>query len=101
MISNKIVSIYMISYQVYTSQIIIIIIILTMTIEEALACFKSAYDLCKQIGVPQSNFTRWKKQNFIPVAQQIKVIRVTGKDLPIDIDKQAMGERLKNEISIH
>lgn len=67
-----------------------------MTIEEALSHFRTPYELCQKIKVAQSNFTRWKKQNFIPVAQQLKINQVTGANMPIDIDKQAMEKRVGN-----
>lgn len=67
-----------------------------MTIDEALKYFRTPYELCQKIHVAQSNFTRWKKQNFIPVTQQLKINQITGQDMPIDIDKAAMDERIKN-----
>ncbi len=65
-----------------------------MTIDEALGHFRSAYDLCQKIKVAQSNFSRWKKQNFIPVTQQLKINQTIGTNMPIDIDKQAMEQRI-------
>ncbi|HAU1312559.1 TPA: bacteriophage CI repressor [Legionella pneumophila] len=66
-----------------------------MTIDEALTHFRSAYELCQKIDIAQSNFTRWKRQNFIPVAQQLKINQVTGLNMPIDLDKEAMEKRIK------
>ncbi len=68
-----------------------------MTIDEALSHFRSAYELCQKLKVAQSNFTRWKKQNFIPVAQQLKINLYTGANMPIDIDKESMEKRLKQK----
>lgn len=65
-----------------------------MTIDEALSHFRTPYELCQKIKVAQSNFTRWKKQNFIPVTQQLKINDVTGANMPIDLDKEAMERRL-------
>lgn len=65
-----------------------------MTINEALVHFRSAYDLCQKINVAQSNFTRWKKQNFIPLKQQMKINQIIGTNMPIDIDKEAMERRI-------
>lgn len=65
-----------------------------MTIDEALKHFRSAYDLCQKIKVAQSNFSRWKKQNFIPVTQQLRINQITGMNMPIDIDKEAMERRV-------
>jgi hypothetical protein len=65
-----------------------------MTIDEALKHFRSAYELCKKIKVAQSNFTRWKAQNFIPVAKQLKINEITCANMPIDIDKKAMEARI-------
>lgn len=68
-----------------------------MTIDEALSHFRSAYELCQKIKVAQSNFTRWKKQNFIPVAQQLKINQVTGVNMPIDFDKESMEQRINSK----
>lgn len=69
-----------------------------MTIDEALKHFRSGYELCKKIGAHTAAFTRWKKQNFIPVTQQLKINEITGANMPIDLDKEAMKKRLdKNE----
>lgn len=65
-----------------------------MTIDEALKHFRTPYELCQKIKVAQSNFTRWKKQNFIPVTQQLKINEVTSSNMPIDIDKEAMERRI-------
>lgn len=65
-----------------------------MTIEEALKHFSSGYEICKTLKISQSNFTRWKAKNFIPLRQQMKINEVTGANMPIDIDKQAMEERI-------
>ena len=65
-----------------------------MTIDEALIHFRSPYELCQKIKVAQSNFTRWKKQNFIPLRQQLKINEITGANMPIDLDKEAMEKRL-------
>ncbi len=67
-----------------------------MTLEEALRHFKSGYELCKKLGVSHSNMVRWKKQNFIPLRQQHKINDITGANLPIDIDKEAMEKRINN-----
>jgi len=68
-----------------------------MTIEEALKHFQSPYDLCKQINAAQSNFTRWKKQGFIPVTQQLKINQITGANMPIDLDKESMQKRMSSK----
>ena len=65
-----------------------------MTLDEALTHFRSPYELCKKIKASQANFPRWKKQDFIPVAQQLKINMVTGANMPIDIDKESMKKRL-------
>jgi len=65
-----------------------------MTIDEALKYFRTPYELCQKINVAQSNFTRWKKQNFIPVTQQLKINVATGANMPIDINKESMDLRL-------
>lgn len=65
-----------------------------MTIEEALQYFNSGYDLSKQLNVSHSNVVRWKKQRFIPLRQQMKINEITGANMPIDIDKEAMEKRI-------
>ncbi len=65
-----------------------------MTIDEALQHFKSGYDLCKKLGITPTNYSKWKKQGFIPLKQQFLINQMTGANLPIDVDKQAMEERL-------
>lgn len=66
-----------------------------MTIVESMKYFKSGYDLCKQLNISYSNLVRWKKQNFIPVTQQLKINQLTGVHMPIDLDKKSMEERIK------
>lgn len=68
-----------------------------MTIDEALVHFRSAYELCQKINMAQSNFTRWKRQNFIPVAQQVRINQVTGSNMPVDVDKKSMEIRLNEK----
>ncbi len=65
-----------------------------MNIEEAIKHFRTPYELCKKINAAQCNFTRWRKQNFIPVTQQLKINQATGLDMPIDLDKKSMEQRL-------
>lgn len=65
-----------------------------MTLEEALKHFKSGYDLCKKLDISYTNIVRWKKQNFIPLRQQFRINEITGLDMPIDLDKDAMECRL-------
>ena len=68
-----------------------------MTLDEALSHFRSAYELCLKLKIGQSNFTRWKKQNFIPVTQQLKINQITGKDMPVDLSKDAMEARINKK----
>lgn len=68
-----------------------------MTINEALKHFKSGYDLCKQLEISYSNLVRWKKQDFIPLKQQMKINQITGKNLPIDLDKESMLKRINKD----
>jgi hypothetical protein len=65
-----------------------------MTIDEALIHFKSGYDLCKKLGITPTNYSKWKKQNFIPLKQQFLINQLTGANMPIDIDKEAMDVRI-------
>ncbi len=68
-----------------------------MTIEEALKYFNSGYDLCNQLGVAHTNMVRWKKQNFIPVTQQLKINQIKGTNMPIDLSKDEMEKRINKE----
>ncbi|MBA2649321.1 MAG: hypothetical protein H0U75_06940 [Legionella sp.] len=68
-----------------------------MTIKEALQYFKSGYDLCKKLGLTHPNYSKWKKQDFIPLKQQFLINQITGANLPIDIDKISMEKRIKNK----
>lgn len=66
-----------------------------MTINEAIKYFESGYDLCKKLGIRAQNYSKWKKADWIPLKQQHKINDLIGGDLPIDIDKEALAERLK------
>ena len=65
-----------------------------MSIDEALKYFKSGYEMCSKLGIRASNYTRWKIQNFIPLKQQLKINELTRAELPIDMDKKSMEERV-------
>lgn len=67
-----------------------------MTIDEALAHFTTGYALCKKLNITPTNFYKWKKNGFIPLKQQFLINKITGLDLPIDLDKKAMEERLRD-----
>lgn len=67
-----------------------------MTLEEAMKYFASPYELAKKLRISHSNVYRWLEQNFIPIRQQHKINDVTGANLPIDLDKKSMEERIKN-----
>lgn len=68
-----------------------------MTIDEALKYFKSGYDLCKQLGITPTNYSKWKKQGFIPLKQQFLINQLTNANMHIDIDKKAMEGRLNKK----
>ena len=68
-----------------------------MSIDEALEYFQSGYEMCSKLRIRSSNYTRWKRQNFIPVAQQLKINLITGADMPIDIDKESMKKRINRK----
>lgn len=65
-----------------------------MSIDEALEYFQSGYEMCSKLDIRASNYTRWKAQKFIPVTQQVRINQLTGANMPIDVDKEAMEERL-------
>ena len=66
-----------------------------MTLDEALIHFKSGYELCKKLEISPTNYSIWKKQNFIPLKQQFLINQLLGIDMPIDIDKEAMEKRIE------
>lgn len=68
-----------------------------MTLDEALVHFKSGYELCKKLGIAPTNYSIWKKQNFIPLKQQFLINKLIGIELPIDVDKEAMEKRINKE----
>lgn len=55
-----------------------------MTIEEALKIYGTGYGLCKVLGVSNQNFTRWKKQGWIPQSQQLRLEKITNGVLKAD-----------------
>ena len=65
-----------------------------MTIDEALKYFNSGYDMCSKLHIQPSNYTRWKIQNFIPLKQQFLINKITGANMPIDLDIESMKKRL-------
>ena len=65
-----------------------------MTLDEALRHFESGYQLCKKLGITPTNYSKWKKQNFIPLKQQFLINQLTGANMPIDLDKEAMERRI-------
>lgn len=52
-----------------------------MTIEESLNKYGTGYSLCKALGVSNQNFTRWKKQGWIPQSQQLRLEKLTNGEL--------------------
>lgn len=68
-----------------------------MTLEEALTQFNSGYHLCQKLGIKPSNYSKWKAQNWIPLKQQFLINEITGANLPIDLDKEAMEKRVKGK----
>lgn len=56
-----------------------------MTLEDALKEFGgTGYTLCKSLGVANQNYTRWKKQGWIPHAQQLRIEKLTDGRLKAD-----------------
>jgi hypothetical protein len=71
-----------------------------MNINEAIQYFGSGYELCKKLEIKSQNFYKWKKADWIPLKQQHKINDLIGGILPIDIDKEALNERLKLSKSV-
>lgn len=56
-----------------------------MTLEDALKEFGgTGYKLCSALGISDRNFTRWKKQGWIPHAQQLRIEILTDGRLKAD-----------------
>ena len=55
-----------------------------MTLEEALEEFRSGRQLCLALDVSVQNFTRWKKQGWIPQTQQLRLEKITNGKLKAD-----------------
>lgn len=68
-----------------------------MTLDEALKHFESGYQLCKKLGITPTNYSKWKKQNFIPLKQQFLINQLTEANMPIDVDKESMNRRINQE----
>ena len=55
-----------------------------MRIDEALKIYGSGYNLCKILGISSQNFTRWRRQGFIPEVHQLKIEKLTNGELKAD-----------------
>lgn len=56
----------------------------TMTVEEAVQEFGSGRKVCIALGISDRNFPRWKKQGWIPQAQQLRIEILTNGKLKAD-----------------
>jgi len=56
-----------------------------MTLQEVIKVFGSGYNLSKCLGIRAQNFTRWKKQGYIPEKQQWRIEKLTNGQLKADI----------------
>lgn len=68
-----------------------------MNVDEAIQHFTTGYDLCKKLGINSQNFYKWKKADWIPLKQQLKINALIGNILPIDIDKDASSKRISQQ----
>ena len=55
-----------------------------MTLEQAIVEYGSGYGLCKALGISTQNYTRWRKQGWIPQAQQLRLEKITNGKLIAD-----------------
>lgn len=55
-----------------------------MTVDEAIAEFGSGRKVCIALGISDRNFPRWKKQGWIPQAQQLRLEIITKGKLKAD-----------------
>lgn len=55
-----------------------------MTLEEALNEYGSGRQICLALDVSVQNYTRWKKQGWIPQAQQLRLEKITNGKLKAD-----------------
>lgn len=70
-----------------------------MNVNEALEHFKSAYELAIKIGAHGSAVGSWKRDllGWIPVQKQLLINQVLGLDLPIDLTKPLLQQRLASK----
>jgi hypothetical protein len=66
-----------------------------MTLNEALDYFGTGYKLCKKLGITPTNYSTWKRRDFIPIKRQLMINMLIEDELPIDIDKESMDRRIK------
>lgn len=55
-----------------------------MTVDEAVGEFGSGRKVCIALGISDRNFPRWKKQGWIPQAQQLRIEILTNRKLKAD-----------------
>jgi hypothetical protein len=55
-----------------------------MTVDEAIEEFGSGRKVCIALGISDRNFPRWKKQGWIPQAQQLRIEILTEGKLKAD-----------------
>jgi hypothetical protein len=64
-----------------------------MTLDEALKFFGSGYKICMALDLKSQNYTRWKKQGYIPLAQQSRIQSLTEGALKADYDKSFVSAK--------
>lgn len=57
-----------------------------MKLNEVKNYFKTWYQLNKQIGVAQGTITKWRKQGFIDIKQQLRIEKFTKGQLKASLD---------------
>lgn len=55
-----------------------------MTVEEAINEFGSGRKVCLALDISDRNFPRWKRQGWIPQAQQLRIEKLTEGKLKAD-----------------
>ena len=59
---------------------------INMNLEEAIEYFGSASLLCKELNIAPQNATAWKKNNTIPIKQQLRIQQITKDELKANME---------------
>lgn len=69
-----------------------------MTIEEVELYFGNLNQACKALGIASQNYTKWKKQGYIPHKQQFRLAHITeGALMPDEVDPHIDQRKGRNK----